>query len=81
MKVKLRFFASWREIVGEEEIEWSLGDSQNVEGLVTELIAKYPRLIGTALNSLVMVNRRYTDRQATLRSGDEVAFIPPVGGG
>jgi len=28
-----------------------------------------------------MVNRRYATRQTALQPGDEVAFLPPVGGG
>jgi molybdopterin converting factor subunit 1 len=81
MKVKIKFFASWREIVGQSEMEWLLGEGQNVQELLTEVVDKYPGLVGTARNSLVMVNRCYADRQVALQSGDEVAFIPPVGGG
>jgi MoaD family protein len=81
MKLKLKFFASWREIVGQSEIDWPWREGQSAEDVLTELIAEYPALAGAARNSLVMVNRRYADRQAALQAGDEVAFIPPVGGG
>ena len=81
MKVKLKFFASWREMVGKSEMEWPLKEGQNAEELLAGLVAEYPALAGIASRSLVMVNHRYADRQAVLQPGDEVAFIPPVGGG
>jgi len=81
MKVKLRFFAAWREIVGQSELSWPIQPDQNVETLLAGVIAEYPKLAGAAKSSLVMVNRKYADKQAALQDGDEVAFIPPVGGG
>ena len=81
MKVKLKFFASWREIINQGEMDWPIKEGQNVQDVLTGLIAEYPALAAAAPNSLVMVNRRYADRQAALQSGDEVAFIPPIGGG
>ncbi len=80
-KVKLKFFAGWREVIGQSELEWPLREGQTAENLLEELVSEYPGLAAASRNSLLMVNRRYTDRQAALQPGDEVAFIPPVGGG
>jgi molybdopterin converting factor small subunit len=29
----------------------------------------------------IMLNRQYANRDSAVNSGDELAFIPPVGGG
>ncbi len=80
-KIKLKFFAAFREITGQPEMEWALGAGQTAAGVLAELIAEYPALSAGAKSALVMVNRRYADRTSALQPGDEVAFLPPVGGG
>lgn len=80
-KVKLKFFAAWREITGQSELDWPLPEGQSAEELLVGLIVEYPALASGAKTSLVMVNRKYADRTTALQPGDEVAFIPPVGGG
>ncbi len=80
-KVKLKFFAAFREIIGQSELDWPLGAGQTAAGVLDGLIAEYPTLAAGAKTALVMVNRRYADRNAALQPGDEVAFLPPVGGG
>ena len=81
MKVKVKFFASWREIVGKSEMDWPIREGQTADDVLAGLISEYPALGGASRASLVMVNHRYADRSAALQAGDEVAFIPPVGGG
>jgi molybdopterin converting factor small subunit len=44
-------------------------------------VLEYPALASGVKSALVMVNRRYATRQTALQPGDEVAFLPPVGGG
>ncbi len=80
-KVRVKLFAAFREIVGQGELDWPLGSGQSAAGLLQELIVEYPALAAGAGTALVMVNRRYADRNTALASGDEVAFLPPVGGG
>ncbi len=81
MTLKLKFFAQWREVVGKSELEWPLPREQTAGELLDQLVAEYPKLAPASRTSLIMVNRRYSNRETTLQPGDEVAFIPPVGGG
>ncbi len=80
-KIKVKFFAAFREITGHSELEWALNQGQTVGELLESLVAEYPALNAGAKSALVMVNRRYATRQTGLQPGDEVAFLPPVGGG
>ena len=80
-KIKLKLFAAFRETVGQSELDWPLGPGDNAGDLLESLVREYPGLAGGAKSALVMVNRRYATRQTALQPGDEVAFLPPVGGG
>lgn len=81
IQIKVKFFAAWREITGKNELEWSLNEAQTAQNLLDQLILEFPELARASSSSLLMINRRYSSREAILRQGDEVAFIPPVGGG
>jgi MoaD family protein len=82
-KVTIKLFASFREAVGEGQLEWPLPDNENITaGAVLEtLVQEYPALTGPARACRIMVNRKYAGSTTELTEGDEVAFIPPVGGG
>ncbi|MGC8786552.1 MAG: MoaD/ThiS family protein [Anaerolineae bacterium] len=81
MKVKVRFFAAMREAIGRTEVALELSPGTTVQQL-TELIAeRYPVLCPYLNAALVAVNRRYALSDTGLHDGDEVAFVPPLGGG
>jgi len=81
MKVKVRFFAAPREAVGMGEVEQELPANAAVGELIDSLTRKYPVLIPYAGFIRIAVNRVYADRETGLHDGDEVAWLPPVGGG
>lgn len=74
--VRVRLFASLRELAGRREQVLDLADGATVADV-------WPALrLGTAPAGLAhAVNRGYVDASAPLRDGDEVALIPPVSGG
>jgi len=77
--VKVRFFAVAREMVGRSEAEAALPEGAVVQDLREKLYADHPSL--EALRLQFAVNRAYASPDTPLREGDEVACIPPVGGG
>jgi MoaD family protein len=81
MKVKVRLFAAPREAVGIGEIEQELLVGATVKELIDLLMEKYPVLGSYAGFIRVAVNRVYVGRETELHDGDEVAWLPPVGGG
>ncbi len=79
--ITVRFFAAPREALGVSELTLSLPEGATVADLIARLLADYPVLKAYARFMNVAVNRAYTGVQARLHDGDEVACLPPVGGG
>ena len=82
MSIKVLYFASLREEIGR------VGDVVDfpAEESSTSLSVEQLWVISTGQlsfpeNLLVAVNQEYTNPQALLADGDEVAFFPPVTGG
>jgi molybdopterin synthase sulfur carrier subunit len=83
MKVRVRYFASIREAVGEgsETVETAASD---LAGLRDELIARggaHAQSLARGRAVRVALDQVMSDEAAALREGCEVAFFPPVTGG
>jgi molybdopterin converting factor subunit 1 len=81
MKVKVLFFATIRDIVGEKEIEITLPEGSQVRDLKTALIERYPQAEQAMPTMLTSVNHVFSDGKTELSDGAEVAFFPHVSGG
>ncbi|MBI4574044.1 MAG: molybdopterin converting factor subunit 1 [candidate division NC10 bacterium] len=81
MKVRVRLFASAKDIVGQREVLLDLPEGTTAAGLLQRLAADHPGLRGLAPSIRLAVNREYVEGSRLLAEGDEVAFIPPVSGG
>ncbi len=79
--VRVRLFAAPRETLHAGEIEVKIGHGATVDDLLNHLGETYPVLHQYLGYLGVAVNRVYADRQTLLNNGDEVACLPPVGGG
>ena len=80
VKVKSLFFASYRDLIGTDELVVDLAEGSTVADLTSVVRARagrerLPDVVVTA------VNQEYASSEKELRNGDEVAFIPPVAGG
>jgi molybdopterin converting factor subunit 1 len=81
MRVKVRLFAAAREALQQTEIEQELPHGATVGELLEMLAHDFPVLRSHMAVMKVAVNRRYAQTGAELHDGDEVACLPPVGGG
>jgi MoaD family protein len=79
MKVTVRFFAGPREAIGKAEVEQELPEGASVQALMDRLNQEYPEL--DAFRLKFAVNGKYVPPGTELHDGDQVACIPPVGGG
>ena len=79
IKVQVRLFASARECAGAANLAHTLPAGATVGDLAARLYQAYPGLADLRLR--FAVNAAYCDLDAALRDGDELACIPPVGGG
>lgn len=81
MDIHIRYFASLREVVGQSEEVITLHEGASVSDMRTMLSTRYPSLQPILERSLCAVNRSYVVANTTLHEGDELVFIPPMGGG
>lgn len=81
IRVRVRFFAAPREALGTDAIELEMPAGSTVRELVETLEDRHPVLEAYTRFLNVAVNRAYVGMQTELRDGDEVACVPPVGGG
>lgn len=79
--MRARFFAAYGEIVGRESLEVPLDTPRPVAEFVRELRARGAPFDRIPQDAAVAVNREVARPDATVRPGDEVAFLPPVAGG
>jgi len=81
MKIKVKFFASYKEAVGTDEIDLDLGKGSDVSQLLAAVKKMHPA-IGELIEPLIVsVNKEYAEFDKVLKEGDEVALLPPVSGG
>ncbi|MEE8234166.1 MAG: molybdopterin converting factor subunit 1 [Gammaproteobacteria bacterium] len=80
MNITVKYFASLREQLGKSEEILTLSDGisiaevwQNVSGSISGNIESE--------NILMTINMEYVKSDALVKTGDEVAFFPPVTGG
>ena len=79
-KVRLRFFASIREMVGSAGEELDVPDGLSV-GALLEKVNMSHEFLQDMDRILVAVNGEYVDHGTVLEDGDVVALFPPVSGG
>lgn len=80
--IKVVFFAQVRELVGEDEVTIESADT-SVDAIRQQLIERGDKW-ALALESgklLAAVNHTMVPLDTSVKSGDEVAFFPPVTGG
>ncbi|MBU9711493.1 molybdopterin converting factor subunit 1 [Evansella tamaricis] len=77
--IKILLFADLEEKAGQREIDID-STAMKVGDIRKYLVEKYPQL--TAIKSaLPAINEEYAQDDVEAKSGDIVAFIPPVSGG
>ena len=80
MKVRVLYFASYKELTGLSEEEVDLDEGSSVEQLVEALKNEHESLRGFTRIS-VAVNNEFVRPEAVIRENDRVALFPPVSGG
>jgi len=81
MKLRVLYFAVFREKIGREDDTLSLPDGARVRDAIAALAAQHPPIARLAGRFRVAVNQEFSDDDRALADGDELALIPPVAGG
>jgi molybdopterin synthase catalytic subunit len=79
--VTVRLFARLRELAGAGELTRQIPDGSTAMDVWHALTAEFPAMTDYGRSISCAVNEEYSRLTATLRDGDEVAFLPPVSGG
>ena len=80
IRVRVRFFARLRELVGVEVMPVETPAGSRVTDVYEAMRVAYPSLPPRE-SVRAALNQEFADWAATVAEGDEVAFIPPVSGG
>ena len=79
MSIKVKYFASLREMLGRSEDYYDVMDNTiTVSELWKQVVGEHKTL---PENVLTAVNMEYVKPDTRVKDGDEVAFFPPVTGG
>jgi MoaD family protein len=81
MKVRVQFYAQLRELIRMHELEVELPQGANVRDLLEQIYAQKPALRAHDKSILVGAGLEFVDRKYELKSGEEIAIMPPVQGG
>jgi MoaD family protein len=81
MRVRAQFYAQLRDVVGEAKLDIELSDGAIVSDLLEQLYQRFPSLRVHDKAILVGAGVEFVDRNYKLKSGEEIAIMPPVQGG
>jgi len=81
MRIKIKVFASIRDICGFSDKELIVSDSIKVNEVIDLFIKGNQELSEKKNNLLIAVNEEYCRMDRTLEDGDTLAIFPPVSGG
>ncbi len=78
-KISIKYFAALRETAGKSGEELTT-DSETAADLYSELKKQYDFTLCPS-NVQVAVNENFEKMNYSIKSGDQIVFIPPVAGG
>ena len=80
MNITVKYFASLREQLGKSEEILTLSDEISIAEVWQNVSSSISGNIESE-NILMTINMEYVKSDALVKTGDEVAFFPPVTGG
>jgi len=78
MQISVKYFASLREVIGEANTVIEIEEGTSVSSLWQTIMERKNIEFD---NVMMAVNMEYVKSEHQLKTGDEVAFFPPVTGG
>jgi molybdopterin synthase sulfur carrier subunit len=81
MRVRVLAFARLRELLGFGQREIEVASDATVDALWTQLVPAAQPAAALRASTRFACNGKLVDGSVPLLDGDEVAFMPPVGGG
>ncbi len=79
--VKIRLFASLKDIIGSNEILLKVNEGDTIADLKESLFQIYPSLSSLKFPLIFALNHKVASDSTVLSFQDEIALFPPVSGG
>jgi molybdopterin synthase sulfur carrier subunit len=81
VRVKALFFGRLKEVIGHAEESLEFPNATTIEDLFAHFAARNTELARFRSSLVASCNQEFAAWNTPLRSGDEIAFLPPVSGG
>ena len=81
MKVKVLYFAQFREAANQSDETLEVASDCSAGDLLRSILVKFPSLAGLKDRVAIAVNQEVVQGKTRLKDGDEVAFLSPLSGG
>jgi molybdopterin synthase catalytic subunit len=81
MQVRVLFFGALKDLAGKGTDSLSLPEAATLGDVISLYEVRIPRLKDWVGSMAMSVNQEYAGPETKLKSGDEVALLPPVSGG
>ncbi|HTA25724.1 MAG TPA: molybdenum cofactor biosynthesis protein MoaE [Terriglobales bacterium] len=81
MQVRVLFFGILKDLTGYSSDLLELPEHATLRDLLAHYQQQIPRLSQLASSLAMSINQEYAPPESSLKSGDEVALLPPVSGG
>jgi MoaE-MoaD fusion protein len=81
MQIRVLFFGILKDLAGKPSDSITLPENATLEDVLSHYQQLIPRLKDAEASLAMSVNQEYAGLATKLRSGDEVALLPPVSGG
>ena len=81
MRVRILFFGMLKELAGRGSETIDVAEGVSVADVLQHYESQIPRLKDALPSLALAVNQQYAGPDAKLKSGDEIALLPPVSGG
>lgn len=81
MQIRVRLFATLRQLAGWSQQPLELPEGATLDDALVAIDRRYPALTISRRTFYAAVNQAYAKGDQELHDGDEVAIFPPVSGG
>lgn len=81
MTITVSFWGPAKDAAGQAEVALTMHEGASTQDLCSAVVERFPRMATGMKSWRLAVNEDFIAGARVLKSGDRVAFIPPVSGG
>lgn len=78
MKITVKLIGRYKDITGQESIDFYITDDTTIRDIINTFVTKYPAVEKDKGRMIVIKNKMYTSYDTTVSKEDEIVLSPPV---